>query len=154
MMAFTITGSGGWLKHSELVTVADTDGTYNSSALAVIGGGAIMTSVEEETGLVGSIQYTTSDAVVGAVGGIGEDPSKAGSTSTVTWVDLEVAANVGDSTLETFMLPKNTKQVRVQYTVTEATYGGDLGHAVDIYTNEKKSDLGLVMTNGIGVDPS
>jgi len=151
-MAWTTTASDGWLKNSETVTVVDSNGTYNSSALSVVGGGAIMTSVEEEAGLVGKIQYSVDDAVVGAVGGIGPDPSAA-TNSTQTWVDLEVAANVADSTLETYNLPKSCMQIRVQYTVTASSYSGDLGHAVDLYTNEKKSNLGFSIS-GLGSDPS
>lgn len=151
-MAWTTTASNGWIKNSETVTVVDSDGTYNSSALALLGGGTIMSSVEEETGLVGKIQYSVDDAVVGAVGGVGADPSSS-IDSTQTWVDLEVAANVGDSILETYQLPQSCRQVRVQYTVTAASYGGDLGHLVDIYTNKKKSDIGFSIS-GIGADPS
>ena len=152
-MAWTTTQSDGWLKNSEVVTVVASNGTYNSSALSLIGGGTIMTSVEEEAGLTGEIQYSKDDAVVGAVGGVGADPTAPATDSTQTWVGLEVAANVGDSTLETFYIPKTARKVRVQYTVVAATYGGDLGHAVDIYTDDKKSDIGFSI-GGIGADPS
>ena len=154
-MAFTVTKSGGWFKHSEVVTVADTNGDYYSSEVNVIGEGTIMTSVEEETGLVGKIQYTEDD-LIGSIGGVGQDPSAAKSSSTQTWTTLEVAANVGDSTIESYQLPANAKKVRVHYEVTAATYEGDLGHAVDIYTSKQpKSDIGFDgATDGIGLDPS
>ncbi len=154
-MAWTTVASNGWIKNSELITVVDADGPYNSSALSVLGsGGSIMTSVEEETGLVGSIQYSTDDTVIAAIGGVGADPSAALSSLPQVWVDLEVGANVGTSTLETFILPQSARQVRVQYTVTAGDYAGDLGHAVDIYTDEKKSDEGFSISGSIGADPS
>ena len=153
-MAFTIAKSGAWLSHTETVTVVDSDGTYNSSEVPVLGETSIMTNVEEEGGLVGKVQYTEDD-LIGAIGGVGADPTAAKSSSTQTWVDLEDPANVADSTLEVYALPANAKKVRVQYTVTASGYGGDLGHAVVIYTSkQKKSNLGFSVdgTLGVGTD--
>tara|TARA_R110000787_G_scaffold141883_9_gene255417 strand:- start:4291 stop:4734 length:444 start_codon:yes stop_codon:yes gene_type:complete len=147
-MAITYAASGEWTKMSETVTVVDADGSHESSAFPT--SGVETAQAEEETGLVAKWQYTAADSPI-TIGGVGADPN--GRTlPSQSWTDLELPAAASGS-LEKVYIPANANYIRCHYTVTASTYGGDLGHVVDVYTNARKSDIGFSIS-GLGADPS
>ena len=148
-MAITYTASGdGWTKMSENVVVADTDGTYKSSAFP--SSGVVAAKANEETGLVAKWQYTSADSPL-TIGGVGADPN--GRTlPSQSWTNMELPlASTGE--LETVNIPANARYIRCHYTVTADDYDGDLSHVVNVYTNARKSDIGFSIS-GLGADPS
>tara|TARA_R100000353_G_scaffold131783_2_gene93459 strand:- start:3202 stop:3675 length:474 start_codon:yes stop_codon:yes gene_type:complete len=157
-MAFAYAKQDGYIKATETITIASGAGDTAGSSLPCTGARIVLAQMDEVTHLEGKLQYTMDSGQDVTVGGVGADPSSALSSSTMTWYDAKQTegnaetAGAGDDILEAYFVPKNAQYVRVLYTAG-GSYGGG-SEATEIWLDGVKSDLGLVMTNGIGIDPS
>jgi hypothetical protein len=161
-MAWTTVKSGGWLKSSETTAIADTsDGNTSlndSSILSVVGAGRVLVKADEDAtatvGISAKLYYTMDDALNGAIGGVGADPSSPGA-SEVTWVEAEVGGALSDNLLAAVNIPENARRVKVEYSA--APVGADIsshaGMGTEIWVSGLDSSEGFDI-EGIGADPS
>jgi len=133
----------GWVKVSNPITVADTDGTYYGDAISVTGNTQVLGEVNEETGAVAKWQYTLDDTPL-SVGGIGADPSAPSSIGTTNWIDLEYeAVAIGDNAFEDLPFPSAAKKIRPAVTITAASYVGDTTIESVCLLDGVRSDIGF-----------
>ena len=161
-MAWTITQNGGWLKHAETTAIPDVaDGetdTSDSPEVPVTGVKRVMVKADEDstsTVAISAKLYYTLDDAVSSIGGVGADPTAAGTTGTVTWVEAELGGALADNTLAMVDVPSRAKKVKVQYAMAPvgAAISSHAGMGTEIHAELLDSSLGFEI-GGIGADPS
>ena len=164
-MAFTYAKEDGYIKATETITVAanssGADVETSGSSLKCTGSQVVFAQADEDTNITAQVEYTMDSGQDTSVGGIGQDPTAALTSSTQTWYNAQAtegtaevaegSSNMADDTLEAYFIPKNAMYVRITMIAANGYGGGS--EATELWLDSTQSDIGFSI-GGVGADPS